>query len=124
MGYGPPAGLSAARTLRSGYTTPASSAVTRVLSTSEVRVRGAGYLAGSFPNGITTVEGVPVSAQVRVLLRMPSGDLGDGQVVAFTTSAADGTWNVSGLDPNLRYDVIARKAGQNDVIASNVAPAV
>ena len=85
---------------------------------------GAGYLAGEFPGGITTVEGVPVSAEVRVLLRRASGEVGDGALVAATQSAADGTWRVNGLPLGFTYDVVARLAGQNDVIMAGITPAV
>ena len=86
--------------------------------------RGNGYLAGEYPGGTTTVEGAPQSATVRVLYRPAEGRLGDGVVVASTTSAPDGTWRVDGLDPTLRYDVVGRKGGFNDVIVANVQPAV
>lgn len=85
---------------------------------------GNGYLAGEFPDGITTVEGAPVSATVRVLYRPAAGALGDGVVVAQVQSAHDGTWRVDGLNPALRYDVVGRKAGLKDVIMSNVQPKV
>lgn len=85
---------------------------------------GTGYLAGEFPDGITTVEGVPVAATVRVLLRTESGHVGDGAVIAEVQSAPDGTWRVDGLNTALRYDVVGRKAGHNDVIMANVTPAV
>lgn len=85
---------------------------------------GAGYLAGEFPDGITTVEGVPVAATVRILYRPESGEPGDGTVVAEVKSAPDGTWRVDGLDPSLKFDVVGRKAGHNDVIMANVTPEV
>lgn len=85
---------------------------------------GAGYLSGEFPGGTTTVEGVPTQAEVRVLWRGPAGHPSDGVLVAKTQSAPDGTWRVGGLNPNLRYDVVGRKDGFNDVIASNVQPVV
>lgn len=85
---------------------------------------GSGYLAGEFPDGITTVEGVPVSATVRILYRPAAGALGDGVVVAQVQSAPDGTWRVDGLNPALKYDVIGRKNGHNDVIMANVSPEV
>lgn len=83
---------------------------------------GAGYLAGTHPNGITSVEGVPTSATVRVLYRPASGALADGAVVAEVRSAPDGTWRVDGLNPDYRYDVVGRLADYNDVIASEVQP--
>lgn len=85
---------------------------------------GNGYLAGEYPGGATTVDGVPQSAEVRVLWRDGNGGRHDGFVVARTVSAADGTWRVDGLNPNLRYDVVGRKNGFNDVIIANVQPKV
>lgn len=85
-------------------------------------LRGAGYLAGEYPNGATTVEGVPQPAEIRILWRDPNGGMYDGYVVARAVSGVDGTWRVDGLDPTQRYDVVGRKAGFNDVIVSNVQP--
>ena len=85
---------------------------------------GTGFLAGEFPSGTTTVEGVPTQAEVRVLWRGPAGHPSDGVLVAKTQSAPDGTWRVDGLNPDLRYDVVGRKGGFNDVIVSNVQPVV
>lgn len=84
--------------------------------------KGTGYLAGEFPGGTTTVEGAPVSAEVRALWRDPSGTNADGAVVAKTQSAPDGTWILTGLNPALKYDVVGRKDGFNDVIVSGVTP--
>jgi len=80
-----------------------------------------GFLAGSYPDGITTVEGVPVEATVRVLLRSTDPAF-DGLVVAETQSRPDGTWLVEGLNPNLRYDVVGRRPGFNDVIMTDITP--
>ena len=85
---------------------------------------GNGYLAGEHPGGTTTVDGVPQSAQVRVVVRDPKNGPYDGFVAARAHSAPDGTWRVDGLNPNLRNDVIGRKDGFNDVIVSNVQPVV
>lgn len=85
---------------------------------------GSGYLAGTFPGGITTVDGVPTPATVRVLYRPGPGQPGDGALVAEVQSAADGSWRVDGLDPALKFDVVGRKAWFNDVIMSNVSPKV
>ena len=86
--------------------------------------KGNGYLAGEYPSGITTADGVPTGATVRVLYRPESGRPGDGVVVAEVQSAQDGTWRVDGLHPDYRYDVVGRLQGFNDVIMSNVAPKV
>jgi hypothetical protein len=94
-----------------------------VLTPSARRLRkGTGTLSGSFPNGITSVDGVPAPAEVRVLLHTPSGGYGDGVVVAVTQSSAAGTWSVSGLPLDLTYDVVCRHESFNDLILSNVTP--
>ena len=85
---------------------------------------GTGFLAGEFPGGVTTVDGVPTHAEVRVLWRGPQGHPADGVLVATTQSAPDGTWRVEGLNTDARYDVVGRKDGFNDVIVSNVQPVV
>lgn len=84
---------------------------------------GNGYLAGEYPDGITSVEGVPVSAEIRVLWRDLSGSNADGCVVATTTSLADGTWRIDNLNTSLKYDVVSRHNGLNDVIMANITPA-
>ncbi|ENX57654.1 MULTISPECIES: hypothetical protein [Acinetobacter] len=83
-----------------------------------------GFLSSEYPDFITTVEGVPASCELRVLLRRQSRQFGDGKVVAITTSAPDGTWIVTGLNPELRYDVVCRHADYNDMILSNVQPVI
>jgi hypothetical protein len=85
--------------------------------------RGNGYLAGEYPEGITTVEGVPTSADVLVCLRLP-GSYFDGLVVARTVSAPDGTWRVDGLSETMRFDVRARKEGRNGALRSDVQPKI
>lgn len=83
---------------------------------------GPGYLAGTFPGGITSVDGVPTTATIRVHYRPAEGAVGDGALVATLQSAPDGSWRVDGLDPNLKFDVICRKEGFNDMILSGVSP--
>lgn len=83
---------------------------------------GEGYLAGAHPSGVTTVDGVPQPVEVRVIWRAGTAHRSDGVIVKKTMSAPDGTWRVDGLDTSLRYDVIGRKGGFNDVIVSNVQP--
>lgn len=84
--------------------------------------RSDGFLSSEYPDFITSVEGVPTSCEIRVLLRRQSGQFGDGKIVAITMSAPDGTWLVSGLNPELRYDVVSRLNNYNDMILSNVQP--
>lgn len=85
---------------------------------------GIGYFKSTFPEHITSVDGVPVSADVRVLLRNHPNKDYDMLVVAKTQSANDGTWEVRGLNPNFKYDVIARYTGYNDLIMSDLTPKV
>ncbi|THG87107.1 hypothetical protein E5198_00920 [Pseudomonas sp. A-1] len=83
---------------------------------------GTGYLAGDWPDGAATVDGQPVPAQVRVLLRSSDPAI-DGLLVAEVQAAPDGTWRVEGLRPGLRYDVVGRFGGHNDTIMADVTPA-
>lgn len=86
------------------------------------RGTGTGWLAGSFPDGITAVDGVPGPVEIRVKVRAEAGNPLDGRIVATVTSGVDGTWLVEGLNPLLRYDVVGRKAGFNDALHTNVEP--
>ena len=81
-----------------------------------------GYLAGEFPSGITSIDGVPTPAEIRVLLHTPSGQYADGIVVAVTHSSPAGEWLVEGLPMEFTYDVVCRHADFNDLIWSNVIP--
>lgn len=81
---------------------------------------GTGYLGGDYPLGTAKIEGAPSIVEIRVLWRGHGVD--DGCLVAKTLSDNTGTWRVSNLNSNLRYDVIARKDGFNDLIMSNVNP--
>lgn len=82
---------------------------------------GAGYLAGEAPDGITTLRGAPVSAEVRVLLRTNiTGHPNDGLLIASTISAVDGTWRIEGIDPGILVDVVFRLDGYNDILMSSV----
>ena len=87
-------------------------------------LNGVGYFKSTFPEHITSVDGVPVSAEVRVLLRNHPNKDYDMLVVAKVQSANDGTWEVRGLNPNFKYDVIARYTGYNDLIMSDLTPKV
>lgn len=84
---------------------------------------GLGLLSGTFPLNMTTQAGnLPSQANIRILYRPEQGADADGIVVATTTCNADGTWQVSGLDENSKFDIVARIPGFNDVIISNVQP--
>ena len=80
---------------------------------------GLGYLAGEFPNGVTSRLDIPVSATIRVF---HTNDQGQAGKVAEVVSASDGTWIVDNLDPSKKFDVICSLAGFNDLILSKVSP--
>src|SRR5690554_528861 len=84
---------------------------------------GNGILSGSFPLSMLTQEGnVPSKSEIRIHFRPTQDHMSDGIVVATTTCNADGTWQVSGLDENSKFDIVARISGFNDVIISDVQP--
>ncbi len=87
------------------------------------RGSGAGSFAGAFPDGVTSLEGVPTSAEVLVRVRAPGSPF-DGVVVARTVSAPSGEWLVEGMPDDGVFDVVARKEGECDVVKSDVRPLV
>jgi hypothetical protein len=84
---------------------------------------GSGYLAGTLPNGVTRVGGTATSATVRVLLRTEKGHPGDGALIDEVVSESNGVWRVEGLPVGMKFDVVGRKDGYNDVIAAGITPA-
>ena len=83
---------------------------------------GPGFFAGEAPDGLTTIAGTPTSAQVRVYWRDPADPQAPDVLVASTQSAADGTWQIAGLNPALRYVVRAQKSQFDDVTVVGAAP--
>lgn len=83
---------------------------------------GPGYLAGESPEGLTTVAGVPVPAQVQVLWRDSADPTGTETLVAQTASDAGGQWRITNLNPDLQYVVRGRKAGFDDVTIVGAVP--
>ena len=90
-----------------------------IVTKAGVGVDGPGYLAGEHPAGRTTVNGTPVSADVDVFYEL---DTKDWQCVASTTSQPDGTWSIVGLNPDKKFNVVARHASFGGVIAVDVQP--
>lgn len=90
-----------------------------IVTKAGVGVDGPGYLAGEHPAGRTTVNGTPVSADVDVFYEL---DTKDWQHVASTTSQPDGTWSIVGLNPDKKFNVVARHASFGGVIAVDVQP--
>src|SRR5690554_3676344 len=127
MAYYPERGDQINAVLLSNYEPPAPNpehpeSFTVTLPRSKVFWYGTGFLSGEFPTGITSVNGVPVSAEVRIIYRSQASEPGDGEVIAVVESNQDGTWEVEGLNPALKFDVVGRIPGFNDVIASSVSP--
>ena len=83
---------------------------------------GPGYFAGEAPDGLTTVAGVPVAAQVQVLWRDSADPAATETLVAQTTSSAGGQWQITGLNPDLQYVVRGRKMGFDDVTVVGAVP--
>lgn len=77
---------------------------------------GTGYIGGESPNGLTTFEGLPISAIVMVFHH----DTHD--FIKSTQSNTDGTWMIEGLDHTQYYDIQGRFSDKNDVIVSNIKP--
>lgn len=90
-----------------------------IVTKAGVGVDGPGYLGGEHPAGRTTVNGTPVSADVDVFHEL---DTKDWQHVASTTSQPDGTWSIVGLNPDKKFNVVARHASFGGVIAVDVQP--
>ena len=83
---------------------------------------GPGFFAGEAPDGLTTIAGTPTSASVRVYWRDSADPDAPDVLVASTQSAADGTWQIAGLNPALRYVVRAQKSQFDDVTVVGAAP--
>ena len=90
-----------------------------IVTKAGVGVDGPGYLAGEHPAGRTTIDGTPVSADVDVFYEL---DNRDWQHVASTTSQPDGTWSIFGLNPDKKFNIVARHASFGGVIAVDVQP--
>ena len=83
---------------------------------------GPGFFAGEAPDGLTTIAGTPTSASVRVYWRDSADPDAPDVLVDSTQSAADGTWQIAGLNPALRYVVRAQKSQFDDVTVVGAAP--
>ena len=99
---------------------PAASTFTLCPNTLRPQPFGTGYLAGTFPDGNTTLEGAPVSARVRAYWENPK----DGVLypVGDSTSDASGVWKLEGLSGERQYLVRGSLSGHRDVLAQDVYP--
>lgn len=79
--------------------------------------RGNGYLAGDGVDGVSRIEGVPASAEVRII------DRASGLLVDSFDSEPDGTWRRERLELGRPFDVVYRSPGYNDGVVANVTPA-
>lgn len=71
-------------------------------------------------SGVVTVKGDPAAQRVIALERS------SGKKVAETTSASDGTYTLTGLDPEVSHVIVAldKNLEYNGVIADNITPEV
>lgn len=83
--------------------------------------RGTGLLAGSSPNGLTTLNSAPTSATVTVRVRHPGRSV-DGLIAATAASSGAGVWGVGTLNEQITFDVVGRLEDENDVIVAGVTP--
>ena len=81
---------------------------------------GPGRIAGDSPDGIATVAGAPAKVPIRVVHRTSN------RVVGFTVSDENGNWEVSNLNPDLLYYVIAFDPTEqfNAVVRDRIVPVV
>ena len=86
------------------------------------RFVGTGFFAGEAPDGLTTVYGDPISADVFVYWRDPDDPMAQEVLVGATKSAPDGTWLITGLNYNLQYVIRARASGRDDVTVVGARP--
>ena len=73
-------------------------------------------LAGDAPDGLVLSNGSPAARPVRVYHR------GTGELIAEVTSAADGTWQVTGLSDasDLDVQIMGTETGERDVLVPKV----
>lgn len=83
------------------------------------RGSGVGTFAGTYPDGLTRIEGVPTEAEVFVRVFAP-GKPFDGAVLARTLSESSGEWEVPDMPKTGLFDVVARKEGERSVTAPQV----
>lgn len=80
---------------------------------------GGTYLGGDYPDGSVKDDGVPSAGEISVLYRSDDPILG-GATIAKASAPQSGEWRVSGLQPNVPFDVVARKPNRKDVVVSSV----
>ena len=86
------------------------------------RFVGTGFFAGEAPDGLTTVYGDPIPADVFVYWRDQDNPLEKEVLVGAAKSAQDGTWRIMGLNYNLQYVIRARAQGYDDATVVGAAP--
>ena len=86
------------------------------------RFVGTGFFAGEAPDGLTTVYGDPIPADVFVYWRDHDNPLEKEVLVGATKSAQDGTWRIVGLNYNLQYVIRARAQEYDDATVVGAMP--
>lgn len=84
---------------------------------------GGNYLGGDYPSGALKDDGVPSTGEVSILYRSDDPILG-GATIAKVSAAQSGEWRASGLQPNVPFDVVARKPDRKDVLVSGVVSVI
>lgn len=83
-----------------------------------------GYLAGSSPDGLVTVNAAPAEASVQVSVRYPGDYQLDGLVVTTVRSNGSGEWEVGPLFAGAKYTVVGFYPDYRPVAHSPITPAV
>jgi hypothetical protein len=82
--------------------------------------RGVGYIAGTIPDGLVTFNGAGAVRTLDLFDRLTR------TLIATTVSAANGTYQFTGLTFSRLFDVIARGSSntENDIIAARITAAI
>lgn len=77
---------------------------------------GQGYLAGTLPSAIVTVNGIPSPRPLECRHRKSR------LTITVVMSNPDGSFRINGMDPLQEYEILARDTGliYNDVVISRV----
>ena len=79
--------------------------------------KGTGTLSGSFPTSVLGIGTATVKAHMKSSLSSVKG-----LVAGTTTVEPNGSWEITGLNTDMFFDVVIDIPGYNGVILSNVKP--
>jgi hypothetical protein len=106
-----------------GTLQPNSPYITPVVSLRDAALppwRGVGYIAGTIPDGLVTFNGAGAVRTLDLFDRLTRA------LIATTVSAANGTYQFTGLTFDRLFDVVARGSSntENDIIAARITAAI